>query len=622
MKKIFVFVLGLTMSLWGQMAFCDTPIVTIYGEEIVVTATRSKQLLKDSSVLTTVITKEEIEEIKPQSVKELLKNVSGVNVASYGTLGAQNSISIRSSSSSQVLILIDGRPINRPSTGEVDLSLIPVENIERIEIVKGPVSSLYGANALGGVINIITKTSLEEVNAQASLSAGSFNTKSYSVVGGARVKNLGFLITGGYNSSDGARRNSDCLTRNFSFKTDLESERYSLGFLCDYLEQEKGVPGSTSWLTPKAKQKDEIKGLDFNCKVALTERLNLSGKAYHNYSWNLYKGTPNDEEKPMENNTLGGEVQLDFDLSKRFFILGGLNLAEDSAKTQNINGKHTAQKSAVYIQGEIDLSDRLKATIGLRYDDHSVYKDKLNPRIAVLSKYGEKTDFRLSYGTAFRAPTMNDLYWHEDWGWGMGMFGNPDLTSENSKSYEFGVEHRFSDNLLGRVNFFRNNIEDLIEWAADDPSNPFSPWRPQNIATAYFEGLEQEMKIVFDDHWSLGLGYTHLEARGKKRGETEYEVLQYRPEDKGEAKLEYKNENGLGVGLSLEYTGSRYTSNKPINSVYDLEAYTLLGLRVSQKMEKGDVFLKIDNISDIQYQMRKDYPMPGQSITAGVKFAF
>ena len=621
MKKKILTLIGMLILAITTNGLAEEEIPTFDLEEIVVTATRSEHLLKDSPASTTVITKKEIEDARPQTTKELLEDVAGVSIMSYGAKGALSTVSIRGSGSKQVLVLMDGRPLNQPSSGQIDLSLIPIENIERIEIVRGPVSSLYGANAMGGVINIITRTPPERVECEIGLTAGSFNTKTYSVVGGGRFDGLGYLVTGGYSSSDGIRENSDSTTQNFSAKIGVDFEEYSLSLLFDYLDQEKGTPGPLRWPSPEARQEDRTRGVDFNYRLALGETTGLSGKVYRNYGWNLYKRTPDDEEKPMENNVLGGEVQLDFDLPRILFILG-IGLEEDSAESENIDGKHTAQKHAAYIQSEIDLLNWLTATFGLRYDDHSVYGSELNPRSALLIRYREKTGLRLLYGTSFRAPTMNDLYWYEDWGGGIGMFGNPDLEPERSKSYELGIEHRFSKKLLGRVSLFRNDVEDLIGWTADDPDDPFSSWRPRNIATAYFEGLEQEMRIAFNDRWSARVNYTHLEARGKEEDETEYKVLSYRPENKGQIEVNYENENGLGGSLSLDYTGPRYTSDRPKYSPYDLEAYTLLNLRISQGMEQGDIFLKVDNITNVDYQVIRGYPMPGRSITGGAKIRF
>jgi outer membrane receptor for ferrienterochelin and colicins len=585
---------------------------------VVVTATRTPHLLEDVAVSATVVTREEIDEVNAQSIGEALEGVVGVKVDTYGSMGMATSIRLRGSTPNQVLVLVDGRPVNLPSLGTVDLSMYPVDNVERIEVIRGPVSALYGANALGGVINIITKDVPEEPFTEASASYGTFNTQIYRLNHGVKIDSFGYLITGSKNSSDGDKENSECDGYHFTGKVNYDlGEEAKLTFSTGYSRQDKGVPGSTSWPTPKVEQDDEKNWFDLTYKLASGENSDITSKIFFNRHWQEYKDPDSFTDDISKNYQLGVDLQQNLFLSDAHTLTWGINWERDEVDIKDINevskigGERELTTKAVYLQDEITLSELLTLTLGLRYDHHSVYGSEVSPRASCLYKLTEKTSLRTSVGCAFRAPTVNELYWRDSYA-----VGNPDLKPEESIGYDLGIEHQFNTKVLGRVSLFRSDVDDLLTW--DDPDGDWI-WEPYNVEKARVQGIEAGVKTQFTRLLSSAFTYTYLDTRDD--GETyKDKYLRYRPRHKGGCRLTYENERGLKVGLGVEYSSSVYTDRANTSK---LGSFLLLNARIS-RVVAGDteLFIAGENLLDEEYQLYDGYPMPGASITGGLKAKF
>jgi len=586
--------------------------------EVVVTPTRTAHLLKDTTVSTGVVTKEQIEETGAQNVGEALEKVTGIKVDTYGAMGAATSITLRGSSAKQVLVLVDGRPVNLPSLGSVDLSMYPVDNVERIEVVRGPASALYGANALGGVVNIITRATPEEKTAEIITSYGTFNTSVYRLSYGNKTADFGYLFTGGGNKSDGDRKNNECDGYNFTGKLSYEfSELSRIDFSTGYTRQDKGVPGSTGWLIPYASQNDEKNWLDLSYKSELGERSGIAAKLFFNRHWQEYEDSDIWQDDISKNYQLGLELQQSLLLKEKNLLSWGIAWGRDKVDIKDINGfskiggiQRVTAKS-IYAQDEIDIIAPLTLVLGGRYDDHSIYGSELSPRVSAICKLREETRLRASVGQAFRGPTVDDLYWNDAYS-----KGNIDLKPEESIGYDFGIEHQFNSQLLGRLTIFRNEIDDLITW--DDPDGDWV-WEPYNIDKARTQGIEAEIKAQFSPRICGSLTYTYLEARDRSQI-YHNNYLRYKPKHKGGCNLKYENDSGLTISAGLEYTDSVYSDRANTSK---LGNYISLSARISQSIgENSELFLIGKNLLDEEYEIYRDYPMPGVDITGGIKVKF
>ncbi|MBC7189692.1 TonB-dependent receptor plug domain-containing protein, partial [Candidatus Aerophobetes bacterium] len=316
-----VFVLWCLGFFLGGVLF---PLSCVAGDEVfdlgelVITATRVPALLKDVPGSCTVIDEETIKSSKAKDLAEIIEKVAGVNVKTYSFTGISIP-SIRGSFSGQVLVMVDGRPLNLASSGDVDLSLIPLENIKKIEVVRGPFSSLYGSGAVGGVINIITKTPADASRTELGFSYGSFNSPSLTFSHGESKDKFGYLFTMSGDFSDGDRENSWKNSSGFSGKVNFSSFVFSGG----YSRTKRGIPGSLSWPSPNASQVDEKNWFDVSYNWQ-NQTPGLSLKAFLNQDRIIYEDPDWQTKDTTENTSSGANFQHTFSLLPGHEVILGI----------------------------------------------------------------------------------------------------------------------------------------------------------------------------------------------------------------------------------------------------------------------------------------------------------
>jgi len=612
--------LGLVLVLYGWAEAAEKQQGILELEEIVITATRIPHLLKDALVSTTVITKKEIEQSGARTVAEALKNVAGITVTAYGGPGSLATVHIRGSTASQVLVLMDGRELNPASSGTVDLGFLPVQNIERIEVIRGPFSSVYGANALSGVVNIITKPIPGEKETRIGVSYGTYETGRYAFTHGQKSGKIGYFLTAELRDSAGYRENSSSneihTTAKLAWQVDDSSD---LSLLGGWSHRDAGVPGSITYPTPSAQEGDTRNFLDLSYHKDLRQGSSFLAKAFVEAYEISYKD-PEAWGGPMRDSTenLASKLQIQYSPSwPRHLTTMGLELKQDQVRvttidgTSRIGGTRRVDTSSFYLQDEMDLSPRLVLVCGLRYDNHSIYSPQSSPRVGLLYLLGENTRLRASYGQAFRPPTLNELYWYEDWGWGMGLFGNQDLKTERSRGYELGLEHTFNFPLLARISWFDRKTDQLISWLETSPWH----WQASNVDKAHNQGIESELRLHLGPRLSLGLDYLSQQAKDEG-GEYEGNQLVYTPGYKMGLNVHYETDSGLSIRVAIEKVGEQYTNRE---NTQKLEDYHLLSVRISQKITgKVQLYVTGENLLDESYEVFRNYPMPGKRVNLGI----
>lgn len=598
----------------------SAPVVTQAVSEaaiIVVTATRMPQAIQDVGVSVSVVPRERIEEMNAQSVGEVLEEVTDARVNSYGAMGAESGITLRGSTKQQVLVMVDGRPVNVASVGTADLSLYPVDQVERIEVVRGPGSVLYGAGAMAGVVNIITRDPPQKLQTDLSASYGTKNTRILQLDNGARIGDVGYLITASQNASDGWRKNSACDGYNISGKLDYDMTQESrLVLNSGFSRQNKGVPGSTSWPSPDAKQYERQYWFDLTHKYEFEINTCLTSKAFLNQNWQEYKDPDSLTDDISRNQTAGVDVQQTLPVGERQLLMGGIYLENDNVNIKDaggvsrIGGNRDLFTGAGFLQDEISFLERFVATPGLRCDIQSKWGAELSPKISGLYKITDMTRLKASIGRGFRAPTVDELYWRSDYS-----EGNPDLKPEESLSYDAGIQQQFGAKTMLEVSLFQSRMKNLIAWFDDGTGI----YKAQNINDACLQGLETELSTQFTEEISGTLNYTLLGARDTS-GQYDGDTLTYRPKNKVGGRLGYQTKWGLKLNVNADYTDSVYTDRA---NTKELGGFMTLGAYAAQTIFKGvEFFARGDNILNKQYQMVDGYPMPGASVMGGVKATF
>ena len=584
--------------------------------QVVVTATRTEIEISDVPQSVSVITKEEIMNSPDRTIPEVIQRAAGVLITNNGPIGSLTSANIRGSEAGQVLIMIDGRRINDAQNAQFDLSNLPLtkDEIERIEVLRGGASALYGADAMGGVINIITKAPTQEPYARVSSSFGRFGTQEYSLSHRWKPGPLGYSLFASRTRSDGYRPNSDYdswvlggeLYYDLPWKGELKVSARNT-------QKEIGVPGSITFSDPDDRQKDNLTQLDLNYRDKIGSAVTLNFRGWQNIYRQTYDpGTQGPNFGPSflhKNYATGGDLQVNSAIGNAHLLTGGLEAIEDRVNS-TATGVHQATRGALYLQDEIEVARPLTATLGLRYDYHSTYQDQINPRAGLLLRLPGEFRIRASVARSYRAPTFNDLYWPAN----AFVAGNPNLQPEKAWSYELGGEKRFGDLAVFKVAGFYRDVTDLIRWA---PGTDFV-WRPTNVQTAHIWGGETELIFYPWKGLTIPLNYSYLDPRDESTGEP----ITNKPKHIINAGVDYVTPFGLKSSLKGRYVQYYVNNTSTLNRDYFvLDARLGYEFKIYQSF-KGEGFISLTNILNRDYQINEGFPMPPQSLNGGVSIAF
>lgn len=631
-KRRFYFILVLLNFVFFIMFFNIIDVFAIQQqelfftmEEVIVIASRYPEELWESISSVEVITEEEINTLPSENLAGIIKDIAGLEITDYGSLGDIKAISIRGSSPEQVLVMIDGQVVNDPLTGKIDLGLIPAGIIEKIEIYRGPASALYGANALGGVINIITKSGKGEKKGTAGVYYGSYHTQKYQASYQDQSDNMSYYFTGQYHKTNGDRENSHLDNISFMGKISREINQQSdLDLTIRYCDYKRGIPGPLEYPTPLAQQNDR----DFNLNLKWQKReedRDLNILTWYNFH-RLYYDDPEEWGYTVPSIHKAYSSGISFDSTHYNFNLGRENEADNNYTLtwggELINniisstdiGNHQAINGALFVQNTWRPADEddLKITAGLRYDYNELFGSQFNPRVGMNYRLGEEVSFHASLSRAYRAPTFDDLYWPEDGYVG----GNPNLVSETAWAYEAGLCYWNEEgDIQAEFNIFRKNVSQLINWAPDD----VGVWRPSNIGSARVDGVEVILKKKFDEHFSGNINYTYLDARDLDTDN------QLKPHHKIGFGLNYADQVGNNNDdFTLGIDGC-IVSGRPDN----LKSYYLFDANISRELtvdeednRKVNLNFSIKNLFNQKTELVSGYPIQGRTFLIGISTDF
>jgi len=643
MKGLISILLSLTLFVSFPFSlFAQEKEVTL--GKVVVTATRVETPIEEIASSVTVISSEEIERKQKTHVMEILRGIPGLDVVRTGGAGKNTSVFIRGANSEHTLVMIDGVEVNDPiSPGRsYDFAHLTVDNIERIEVIRGPQSTLYGSDAIGGVVNIITKKGEGKPKFFLSAEGGSFTTfrEATGISGGNKWVNYSFALsrfdTEGISTAskrDGNYERDGYENTSLSAKLGFKPmDNLGIDFILRYMDAKTeldnfaGVGGDDPNYVQKSNQflfKTQV-GLSLFDQV-WSQKLGLALND-HNRDIKNKKDSqhPFDYEKGgYDGQLLKFDWQHHLQLHKTNALTFGLEYEREEGKSkyyweslwgpgQSIFPKKTANIKGYYIQDEIKLWDRLFATLGIRIDDHSRFGSETAYRVAPAYLIKETdTKIKGTFGTGFKAPTLYQLFASATlW----GPIGNKDLKPEKSKGWDFGVEQNFFKNrvTLGAT-YFRNDFKDLIQF---DWAKGYI-----NISKAKTEGVELFASAKPIDDLTLRINYTYTDTEDKTTGE----ALIRRPKNKIGFDLDYHFLNNGNVNLGVIYVGKRDDldfSISPSRRV-KLNQYTLVNLAVSYDITKNfQLFGRVENLLDKEYEEAKGFETPGLSFFGGMKLSF
>ncbi|MBI1848302.1 MAG: TonB-dependent receptor [Candidatus Rokubacteria bacterium] len=466
----------------------------------------------------TVVTEEEIRSYNYSSVDEVLRKVPGVEVQRSGGLGKTSQIKMRGAGADQVLILVDGLRVASPTLGTADLSELSLDAIERIEVVRGPQSTLYGADAIGGVINIITRKGQGPPQGMLWGEVGTYETfrERASVQGALGRFNYAFSESH-YDTRGYIRRfDNDDATQtalagrigyDFPWKGDLSlSVRYS--------KTDLDLPINSTFplviLDPNQRQQTETYLFNLAYKQPIVDWWRISGR--WGQWWNNQGYEQGVAGKTIvtamptisQIDTFRREFELvnAFDMGKWSTLTAGFEHRQEHGENRRVT-RQTINVFAGFLQEELRFFDRLFLSGGARAEDNDSFGSAITPRAAVAFNVKETgTRLRASWGKGFRAPTINDLFFPG--------FGNPLLKPERSESYDVGFDQRlFANRVRFGGTYFHNEFTQLIQFILDPATFSF---QPENVGRAQSEGIESYLEIDPLDWLLLYANHTYTHA--------------------------------------------------------------------------------------------------------------
>ncbi len=600
---------SLTISTIGYASQQDTPSVTL--DPIVVTATRTPTKTANLIAQTTVIDNADLQRYQGQTVFEVLKNQPDISIKQNGGMGTASNFYLRGYDSTQVLVLIDGIRYASLSTGQASLNLLPVEQIERIEILKGASgSSLYGADAMGGVIQIFTKKASNDNGLSATLGLGSDNHVLYRLNSHIGNDTTSLSLSSSYNKTDGinaTRVNHPWGIYNAD-NDGFSSRNASIALHHQFNDQlNLGISGLYS--------KSNV-DFDAGSNYHDTHDYNKNGsvQAYAEYQYadnssiKLQYGRSIDDNKtlntsysPSYYNTTQDQITL---VGKHQLPLGQAVYGTEYLK-QSLDTKayttDTDRKVTSLFTGYQLTKDKLDMQANVRYDKNSQYGNETTYNVGVA--YRPLTNARIgaSYATGFKAPSFNDLY-----AWG----GNPDLKAENSKNAEVFAEYNTND-VQTRLTAYHNRIDNMI--ASD------SNYQRGNFDKVAIKGvsLTSDWNI---NRYLFGLGYDYQKVTDENKNSANYgNIIQYRPKHKGLVYTGYQGDN-FDIRAEYQYTSDYYTDNGNSNQ---LKSYGLVNFAGNYLLNDHLTLNgRINNLTNKQYSTIDGYNTEGTNVFVALTYDY
>lgn len=566
-------------------------------EVIVVTATRLPQPSGDVPAQITVVQVDALLDSGLTNVGDALRTGSFLPVTSQGGPGAVLAANLEGASSAQVQVLIDGRPANN-GLAPVDLSMIPLADVERIEIVAGPVSALYGANALGGVVNVITRRPPQGRMRSLEAGLGGFGERRLSVSQGESLANLSYTLSAGLDAVDGARANSDSRFDYLTGKVVWRTGEGETTLSARHTRRESGSPGSSAWLTPDARNGEEGASLDLTYQDLRASNLTL--RLYHSEETITYDDAPSHSRHT--GTWSGAEGRRVLDLGDHQMVVGG-EFRADSAVSTNLSTNPAASSGGLYVEDVYHGNGPWSLTLGARYDLHSVYGSVVSPRVGVTRSLPWGNRLWFSAGRAFRAPSFEDLYWQEPF-----MSGNPNLRPETATDLQAGATLGAWD-----ISLFHKVVKDNIGWQTDPVT-----WLSTvaNLPETRFDGANVSYHRSLRRGAELQASYAWLRALDSTTGL----VLQNRPAHRAQVSIE-----GPLAGAWLGKATATFASAKfaDASNTKKSPGYAKLDLLVSRTYKPGvELQVKLDNALNAAYEEVVGYPMPGASLTTTLRYRF
>ena len=615
-------------------------------EEYVVTASRTQTAKVDTPANVSTIDAAKIESRRYQDVAEALKDVPGVSVMDTGSGAFEKAVIINGDS--RVLIMVDGRRVEiasgtKSGRASFDMNLLPdVSNIERIEIVKGSGGALYGSDAVGGVVNIITKK-MDHDYGKVSMAFGSNQSRDAKAMYSIKEGKTGVYVSatkakqGYYKYKDIA----DKATKRWPHNSKMDSEKVSLKisqelnsttnveFGYDYSKYDGFSSGSM--FNPSGNSYNDNKVNNIYTKVNWT--LNDSDDGYIQIFHNQYEYISNSEATnrlwgDMDEKTTGIDLQQAFKTSDNNKLVVGASWKKSKLENYEDDtvigdrAKHYNEdlsNKAVFVNDTWEFAPTWTLNAGVRYDDHNYSGSKTTSSAGLNKKFDDNSHAYINWGQVFKAPIGTDLF--------APQIGNPNLKPEKGDSLVLGYGTRFSEKTDVNISYFQSKLEDAINWSPD----ALGVWRPANVDKQKKNGFEVSINHELNENWDLEASYTYVRVRNDTNNGLGYvRDINYIP-NTYRFGVKYHNEKwNVDFTIRSASGGDTQRLNSSYREAFVDNSYVTVDMAASYKATKDwTIFAKGYNLFNKAYAERAsvngghyEYPAQSRRFIVGAEYSF
>jgi outer membrane cobalamin receptor len=615
-----------------------------------ITLTRTTESQESLPTSTEVLTPDEYQQWSPQTGGEAVERMTSVQVLPVGGLGATQPVQIRGATADQTLVMVDGRPVGGIAfSGSQDLTEIPVENIDHVEVVRGGVSALYGPSAMGGVMNFITRRgSAAHPSMDIGYDMGSYGRNIFRGSAGSKAGPFDYFVYGNAQHEDGFRENGGASTMNVGANLGMALPVGKLTVDGSDYQSDFGVPGSNFTppdqfnnqieriaSSPTAEQQTETKALRTAYTLPLPAQSLLTVKAWGSERHVAYTDPfTNTDRLEMSHGT---EAQADLPLG---FVIGGNFIHDREDNTDHITlantFTHWVEEYAFFAE-DTQKWEPFTLTASGRYDRHSVFGDTTNPRVQAMADATSWLRFSGSAARSFRAPKIDDLYYPvTDFGTFQdptsGRYidstyqGNPNLQPETAWTYDAGFE-LYADSASFKATYFRANVSNLIQTINVYTTNAGTITSPDvfaaqtiNVGSARRQGAELNVDHVLNRYIKNSANYTYLNNVGIDPRFIVEVPLAYSPRHTANWLATFTPIRPLDFSSNVRYVSSRFSDNN--NGGIKLDSMVLWDLRVAYRWQALEAYFQVSDVTDHRYEETAGFPLPGRTFFGGVTVRF
>lgn len=590
-------------------------------EDTVVTAERRPTKKMETPANTTVITAREIEDNHYQSVDEAIGHVNGVSIVRMG--GGLRSY-VRINGDDRVVIMIDGQKLNDDqgslTRASVDMNMIPsLDNIQRIEIVKGGGSALYGSDAVGGVINIITQNAVKN-ETKVDINTGSWGSHNYAISTQGKENDFSWFITGGlqkrghfdykFDGNSPTMANSDYNNNSLSMKLKnrfSDSDSVALSYAHRSVDAgQYECYGSFSQPNYRGLRLRENFN-NYNFTWNFNEDTDVPGyvRFFYNYKWI-------DQSGSFSNRTMGLDGQYGWNLNDNNTLIVGTEWHQSNSENaaSGYYGKKLTNRS-IFLQDTWKFAKKWTLVPGMRMDNHSMFGTHWSPKVAINYLADADTQVYASWGRVFKAPTADDLYYNK-----YGLVGNPNLRPETGYTATIGINHNLNKNSSVAFSVFQSELHDAITW-----SN-IGGFAYANNSDEKRRGMELAFKQELSQMWSYDLGYSYIKREVATNG--------------APMGVDPSNLQPNGYRIGVHYNSGAWKANLlgTIGSGLDAQyynnnsSYNVWDFNLSYDIKKNiTTYFKVNNLTNQEHFEQKTswgnyYPCTGRFYQVGLTCTF